>query len=362
MKDKNNPNISVILPVYNMDLYLHAAIDSILAQTFENFELIIIDDASTDNTLEIIGSYSDDRIICLQNERNIGNYPSRNKGLSVARGKYIAIMDGDDISLPNRLNCQYQYMEQHPEVVATGTEFRFIPNAPKEDIPATHEAIILSFLKGYYAILHPSLMIKTQMIQYIQGYNEEYRYASDYDLIARLSFIGKIVNLTEILMNYRKHALQISQNDHSEQIIYAEKIRENYQLNFINFYKSSDQSLVNQRHVSHFQMGAAIAYYTYARRIHSETYEAFADYLLEQVLNAVATDLPVCLHNGICGIGYGLIYLLRNHFVEGNEDEVLKEIDHAVLTCLQTDEELNGHRQRLQDCMDYMQYRKYTHK
>lgn len=96
-------DISIIMPVYNEEKYLREAIDSILCQTADNFEFIIIDDASTDNSLSIIQSYADKRIVLIRNEQNIGNYPSRNKGMEVAVGKYICVMDADDIAYPQRL-------------------------------------------------------------------------------------------------------------------------------------------------------------------------------------------------------------------------------------------------------------------
>ena len=104
-------DISVIMPVFNEEKYLHEAIDSILHQTFDRFEFIIIDDASTDNSLAIIQSYADERIVLICNEYNVGNYPSRNKGLEIAVGKYICVMDADDVAYPQRLELQYQYLE-----------------------------------------------------------------------------------------------------------------------------------------------------------------------------------------------------------------------------------------------------------
>ena len=104
-----------------------------------------------------------------------------------------------------------------------------------------------------------------------------------------------------------------------------------------------------------FQMGATIAYYTYARQTQSETLETFANYLLDQALSSIAIGLPVCLYNGICGIGCGLIYLLRNRFVEGNEDEVLGEIDHVVLTNLCAKKDIDGYHK---DQQDYIAYRR----
>ena len=113
-------DISVIMPVFNEEKYLHEAIDSILHQTFDRFEFIIIDDASTDNSLAIIQSYADERIVLICNEYNVGNYPSRNKGLEIAVGKYICVMDADDVAYPQRLELQYQYLEACPDLWILG--------------------------------------------------------------------------------------------------------------------------------------------------------------------------------------------------------------------------------------------------
>lgn len=110
------PQISVILPAYNAEKYLHEAIDSILNQTYTNFELIILNDGSTDKTEEIILSYSDPRIRYIKNEQNIRLIRTLNKGIELARGKYIARMDADDISLPNRFQVEYDFMERNPDI------------------------------------------------------------------------------------------------------------------------------------------------------------------------------------------------------------------------------------------------------
>ena len=130
-------DISIIMPVYNEDKYLHAAIDSILSQTFDNFEFIIIDDASTDNSLQIIKSYTDKRIILICNEYNVGNYPSRNKGLEIAVGKYICVMDADDVAYPQRLELQYQYLEACSDLWILGTGLDFSIPGMKWTLPSS---------------------------------------------------------------------------------------------------------------------------------------------------------------------------------------------------------------------------------
>ena len=119
------PGISVIMPVYNTGEYLGEAIQSILDQTFRDFELIIINDGSSDNSLKIIKSFKDTRIKFISNTSNRGNYPSRNEGISIARGKYICVMDADDIALKSRLERQYLFMERNPEIGLAGSGFKY---------------------------------------------------------------------------------------------------------------------------------------------------------------------------------------------------------------------------------------------
>jgi glycosyltransferase involved in cell wall biosynthesis len=114
------PRVSVVMPTYNDALYLRDAIDSILNQTFTDFEFIIVNDGSADDTERIILSYEDKRIRYLKNEVNAGNTVARNKGMEAARGRYIAIMDSDDVSVPDRLETQYKYMERHPGIGILG--------------------------------------------------------------------------------------------------------------------------------------------------------------------------------------------------------------------------------------------------
>lgn len=109
------------MPVYNCKQFIGNAIDSILSQTFPLFELIIINDASTDNSKKIIYSYKDERICLINNNSNIGNYPSRNKGIDISKGKYIATMDADGIAFPERLRIQYEYLEKNLEILAIGS-------------------------------------------------------------------------------------------------------------------------------------------------------------------------------------------------------------------------------------------------
>lgn len=221
----NYPSISVIMPVYNAEKYLKEAIESILGQTFTDFELIIIDDASTDASLAVMQSYKDERIRIIQNTNNLGNYPSRNIGLDNARGKYIAVMDADDTARPQRLQVQYHYMETHPDVSACGSQFHINSAAMNKPLDYTD---IRSALLQHNCFLHPSLFIRTEAMKAINGYDSRYKYSSDYDLACRLAMKGKIVNLPDFLMEYRWHKEQISQQHADAQKQYGRTIRAYY--------------------------------------------------------------------------------------------------------------------------------------
>lgn len=326
---KNKIDISVIMPVFNGEKYVREAIDSILIQTFKNFEFIIVDDASVDSTSSIIHSYTDTRIVFLLNEKNIGNYPSRNRGMNIARGRYICVMDADDVAFPERLEKQCNYLDVHPELLAVGSDFIFFNNKRK-CVPVSFEEILIALLNNN-CFLHPSLMIRSDVIRKQGGYNEKYVYSSDYDLMCRLSLRGKIENMPNVLMMYRWHKSQISQLHRIEQNKFADEVRRQYHRAFINCYKQSEQLVANDADVSFPEIGQVICFYTYARYTNDVKYQKMADDMLEYVYQNVTADFPVCLERGLCGLGCGLVYLLRNGFVDGNEDEILEEIDSALL-------------------------------
>ena len=215
--------ISVIMPVYNMVEYVGDAIESILNQTFSKFELIIIDDASTDGTDRVLYSYVDYRIMIERNERNIGNYASRNKGIQKARGKYIAIMDADDIAIPTRLEKQISYLKIHPNVLAIGSDCIYIPINQKKSRAFTYLDIQIALLENN-CFVHSSLMIRADILRQLHGYDEYYYYSSDYDLACRLVLLGEVENLSDPLILYRWHASQITTLHGEEQKKYADEI------------------------------------------------------------------------------------------------------------------------------------------
>lgn len=331
------PLISVVMPVYNVEAYVNEAIQSILDQTFPDFEFIIVDDASTDKTWDIVSAFKDRRVICLRNAQNKGNYFSRNRGMKQAKGKYIAVMDGDDIAMPERLEKEFNYLEENPDMLAVGTDFRFTLEQEKPEMPTSYEEVCISLLRGF-SLLHPSLMMRTEIIRSLGGYNENYRYAADYNLFCQLSLKGKVNILPEQLMTYRLHPNQISKTFTSEQNEYANDIRKNYQIAFCNKYKQEGQAEISFSEIGIAEMGRAICLYTYARYTKSAHYEEMADQLLDIVYKLTTKKLPVDKEKGLYGLGCGLLYLLRNNFVEGNEDEVLEEIDHIIVDAIRNKE------------------------
>lgn len=206
--------VSVVMPVYNGEDYLREAIDSILNQTFTDFEFIIINDGSTDNTKDIVLSYSDSRIVFLENEYNSGIVVTLNKGLDYAKGKYIARMDADDIALPERFEKQVDYMEKHKDIGALGTGTRIFG----EDIETrdTHSTINSDKLKAELlfstCMCHPSVMIRKSVLDLHHiRYDTQYRGAEDYELWWQIAMVSKIMTIPDVLHCYRIHPNQITQ-------------------------------------------------------------------------------------------------------------------------------------------------------
>ena len=199
--------ISVILPAYNVQDTIGESIDSILSQTFTDFELIIINDGSQDNTEEVILAYSDKRIRYYQNEQNKGLIYTLNRGLDLAQGKYIARMDADDVSLPTRFEKQVKVMEENSNIVVCGTLIEPFGVKGTEKI----EMLLLEksddikdclFLRSCFA--HPTVMIRKKvLVDNNVRYNLDYPYAEDYRMWIDLSFLGDFYNIQEPLLRYR---------------------------------------------------------------------------------------------------------------------------------------------------------------
>ncbi|MGB6269590.1 MAG: glycosyltransferase family 2 protein [Olleya sp.] len=206
----NQPLITVLIPTYNCEQYVHQAVQSILDQTYTNFECIIIDDCSTDSTVDIIKAFDDSRINLIIKPENSGYTNSLNYGLTIAKGKYIARMDGDDISLLNRFEKQIEVLEQDNDIVVCGSVFRIIDSETIITAPEKHEDIKLALLKDS-CIGHPTAMIRKSVLDKHQiNYDTNFEPAEDYDLWVKLSKLGKLHNLQEVLFFYRVHDNQVS--------------------------------------------------------------------------------------------------------------------------------------------------------
>lgn len=225
-----NPKITVLMSVYNGEKYLNEAVDSILFQTFTDFEFLIIDDASTDKTPEILHSYGDTRIKIITNEKNLGLTKSLNKGLELARGEYIARMDADDISYPKRLEKQIKYLEEHRDVGLVGSSFETI----NEYGEVVSRNIYKDFTseKIYYhltfnnCIAHSSVVYRRDLVIRTEGYNERLIRAQDFDLWSRISKKSKIEIVEEILLKWRASQSGISKKCKTEQDQIARSIFE----------------------------------------------------------------------------------------------------------------------------------------
>jgi glycosyltransferase involved in cell wall biosynthesis len=231
------PKITVLMPVYNCELYINEAVDSILNQTYSDFEFIIIDDASSDATVSIIKKYNDPRIQLIVKPQNSGYTNSLNYGLSIAKGAYIARMDGDDISLPERFAKQVAFLDKNPETVLIGTFFKIIGRDKIITVPEHHDAIKLAMLKDC-CIAHPTVMIRKNCLdKFSLLYDAKKEPAEDYDLWTRLLAVGKLHNLQEVLLHYRVHSSQVSHKRNEQQINTALEIKVNL-LNNLSFEKN----------------------------------------------------------------------------------------------------------------------------
>ncbi len=225
------PTVSVIMPVYNTkEEYLREAIESILNQTFTDFEFIIINDGSTNNVEDVILSYKDERIKYIKQEHQ-GLPKTRNKGFETATGKYIALFDSDDISLPERLKKQVNFLDKNEKISVVGSWFETFPEQSVITHPKNPK--ILDFFVGCF-IGNPTVMLrKADFDKYNLRYNENFKVAEDYELWSRAVRVMNFENLQEVLVKYRWH-----ENNSSKVNPELLKNTENVQNNILNFLKS----------------------------------------------------------------------------------------------------------------------------
>lgn len=245
------PKISVVMPVYNSSLYLNESIESVLNQTLDDFEFIIIDDGSTDNSTDVIKSYQDKRIN-LQ-KRSHDYIASLNYGMRLAKGKYIVRMDSDDKMLPIRLQTQFDYMESHPETAVCGSWFQtFGSDENIYQLNTKHEDIICNMLSGN-PMCHPSVIMCTDMLYsffYGKGkevYDRSCIYAEDYKLwYDIIKEGGKLANIPAVLLCYRCSEKQTSRKESNTSFQSALKVRMAYLKDVCKWMLSKDSTYLPQ--------------------------------------------------------------------------------------------------------------------
>jgi glycosyltransferase involved in cell wall biosynthesis len=207
----NSPLISVIMPVRDLRRYIGQAIDSVLGQTLGDFELLVVDDGSTDGTSEILAQFAkrDPRVRVLAGPAK-GIARAMNLAVRESRGQLVARMDGDDVCLPARFEKQVNFLRENPQHVLVGSHCILIdPDGraicQKPGMPDTHEQIDALLLEMKWPLVHPAVMIRAQALARVGGYNESYHTVEDHDLFLRLAEVGKLANLKDVLLLYRQH-------------------------------------------------------------------------------------------------------------------------------------------------------------
>lgn len=217
------PAVSVVMPVYNTERYLKYALQSVAAQTFEDFEFIILDDGSTDASVHIIQQYAenDERIRFFPLEHR-GYVSLLRRGLNHCRGEFVARMDSDDISLPQRFEKQVNFLRANADVVAVGSQITVIdPYGSCVEKPVhklCHEEIEKELLNGVgWALVHPTVMMRREALMKVGGYREDLMVSEDLDLFLRLAEFGKLANLPDVLLQYRQHLQSVNYTKYEQQ-------------------------------------------------------------------------------------------------------------------------------------------------
>lgn len=220
------PKATVLMPVYNAAPYLREAVNSILNQSFRDFEFLIFDDGSTDGSREILGAYDDPRIRLFCYPENTGYVRHLNRGIELARGEYLFRMDADDIALPQRLERQVAFLDANPGVGLCGS-WAETPDTPARLLrrPCSHEEIRLQLLSGT-TFIHPTVAMRCSMLrQHGLRYREEYLYAEDYALWAECAKVTRMAIIPEVLLRYRIHENSVSTRYYQRQMAIVNEFR-----------------------------------------------------------------------------------------------------------------------------------------
>lgn len=232
MMGKREPTVSVVMKVYNGERFLREAVDSVLSQTYTDFELLVIDDGSTDHSVEIIQSYDDERIHLLQNEKNMGLCATQNKVIDAARGKYIAVLDCDDISYPTRLSEQVAYLDEHIDTIMCGTFRNDIVDGKecffREPVQMDNATLCFSLVFGNFFFTHSSIMFRAK--EYREN-NLSYgptSIAEDYQIIVEMAKRYPIALIPKCLVGYRIDQQSISHRKEKEITDAGRRVKTDY--------------------------------------------------------------------------------------------------------------------------------------
>ncbi len=263
---KHTPAISVVMPVHNGASYIREAIDSILIQTMPDFELIIVNDGSTDESGTIARSYADRRISVIDFPVNKGCYPARNAGMRQAKGKYICVMDSDDVCKKHRLEVQYNFLENHPEVGLIGGAYQPMNVYYTIFREKDHETIKLMLMRFCY-LRHPTCMARTSLIEkHNLYYDERYIYAADYDWQVKAASLFAVSNVNESVLLYRSHDQQITTSKSNEQAVFADRIRL-HQLSFLGIEPTEDEQRLHLNFIKGRLWGSIDMTYQWMERL-----------------------------------------------------------------------------------------------
>ncbi len=245
---KENKDISVLMTVYNGGQYLRRAVDSVLAQSFSNFEFLIVNDASTDGSLQILKAYQDRRIRIIHNSLNKGQTASLNIGLRQTRAEFIARMDADDIAFPGWLEKVYGFARKNKEYSVVSCQALIIDEDNKikqyTGLPLSYQEVILKNIIAS-AINHVGSLMRREAIAGVGGYDDKYRIAADYDLWTRLLIGGhKLVNINEILTAIRIHSVSTSMRGESMRNTEVIDIMQKNIRNFSNYSITKDETRI----------------------------------------------------------------------------------------------------------------------
>ena len=225
------PRVTVLLPVHDAEPFLAEAVESVLAQSFRDFELLAIDDGSRDASAAILGGFARrDRRVRVMHRPHQGLIATLNEGLALARGELIARMDADDVALPQRLAKQLALLEREPAVVCVGGAFELIDAAgrlfDRAFPPCDHASILERALRGESTISHSAATYRRDLVRKVGGYDEAARWVEDLDLWLRLSEHGALANLPDLVSRVRHHADSVSEQHAAEQLEQAARVAE----------------------------------------------------------------------------------------------------------------------------------------